>query len=120
MLAGDPDERVRVLLARRLAGLLPNLAGPDQTRLQQQTYEMLTALVADTAVRVRTVIALALKDVPQAPRTLILQLAQDHAVMVAAPIIRFSPLLTTEDLLALIAEAQSPGTAIAVAGRPGN
>ncbi len=119
MLAGDPDERVRVLLARRLAGLLPNLAGPDQTRLQQQTYEMLTALVADTAVRVRTVIALALKDVPQAPRTLILQLAQDHAVMVAAPIIRFSPLLTTEDLLALIAEAQSPGTAIAVAGRPG-
>ena len=119
MLAGDPDERVRVLLARRLAGLLPNLAGPEQTRLQQQTYETLTALVADTAVRVRTVIALALKDVPQAPRTLILQLARDHAVMVAAPIIRFSPLLTTEDLLALIAEAQSPGTAIAVAGRAG-
>ena len=117
MLASDPDERVRVLLARRLAGLLPNLAGPDQTRLQQQTYETLTALVADTAVRVRAAIADALKIMPEAPRALILRLAQDKAMMVAAPIIRFSPLLATEDLLALIADAQSATSSPWPAGR---
>jgi uncharacterized protein (DUF2336 family) len=118
-LAQDPDERVRTLLARRLAGLLPGLAGPDQARLQRQTYETLATLVADAAVRVRAVIADVLKDVPRAPRGLVLQLAQDQAVMVAAPIIRFSPLLTTEDLVGLIAAALSPGTIVAVAGRPG-
>ena len=119
MLACDPDERVRALLARRLAGLLPGLDGSDQARLQQQTYETLAGLVADTAVKVRAVIAEVLKDVPQAPRGIILQLAHDPSVMVAGPIIRFSPMLTTEDLLSLVVAAQSPGTVVAVASRPG-
>ena len=88
---------------------MPSLAGAEQARLQQETYETLTALVADAAVRVRAAVADVLKDMPQAPRALILQLAQDQAVMVSAPIIRFSPLLTTEDLLALIAEAALAG-----------
>jgi uncharacterized protein (DUF2336 family) len=118
-LSQDPDERVRILLARRLAGLVPGLAAEDQARLQRQTYETLAALVSDTAVRVRGAVADVLKEMPQAPHALILQLAQDEAVMVSAPIIRFSPLLTTDDLLRLIAEARSPGTVIAVAGRPG-
>lgn len=118
-LARDPDERVRILLARRLAGLLPGLAGEEQMRLQRETYETLTTLVADAAVRVRAAVADVLKAMPQAPHGLILQLAQDQAVMVSAPIIRFSPLLTTEDLLSLIAEARSPGAVTAVAARPG-
>ena len=118
-LARDPDERVRVLLARRLAGLLPGLSGADQARLQHQTYDILASLAADAATHVRAVIADVLKDMPQAPHELVLQLAHDPAVMVAVPIIRFSPLLTTEDLIGLIAAAQSPATVIAVAGRPG-
>ncbi|HUB15731.1 MAG TPA: DUF2336 domain-containing protein [Acetobacteraceae bacterium] len=119
ILADDPDERVRMLLARRLAGLLPDLARADQAELQRQTLETLTVLVSDAAVRVRAVIADVVKDMPEAPRALIMQLAHDPAVMVAAPIIRFSPLLSTADLLALIAAARSAGTVVAVAGRPG-
>jgi uncharacterized protein (DUF2336 family) len=115
----DPDERVRALLARRLAGLLPDVGGDEQLRLQGETYRLLTQLVADTAMRVRGAVADVLKDMPHAPRALILELAHDPAVMVSAPIIRFSPLLTSRDLLALIAAAPSPGTTIAVAGRPG-
>ena len=115
----DPDERVRILLGRRLAGLVPGLVGEEQRLLQRQTYETLTGLVADMAVRVRAAVADVLKDMPQAPRALILRLAQDQAVMVSAPIIRFSPLLTTEDLLSLIAEARSSGIVMAVAGRAG-
>lgn len=119
ILARDPDERVRTLLARRLAGLVPGLGGEEQRRLQHETYEAMVALVSDTAARVRATVAEVLKDMPQAPRTLILRLAQDPAVMVSAPIIRFSPLLTTEDLLTLIAEPRSSGTVTAVAERPG-
>jgi uncharacterized protein (DUF2336 family) len=118
-LAQDPDERVRILLARRLAGLLPGLAAEEQVQLQRQTYEMLSVLVTDAAMRVRAAVADVLKDMQQAPRALILRLAQDRAVMVSAPIIRFSPQLKTEDLLTLIAEAHSPGTVTAVAERPG-
>ena len=39
---------------------------------------------------------------PDAPRDLILRLARDAAMEVAEPVIRFSPLLTEDDLLALI------------------
>ena len=118
-LSRDPDERVRILLARRLGNLVPGLAGEEQMRLQRQTYEALTVLVSDAAVRVRAALADVLKDMPQAPRALILQLAQDQSVMVSAPIIRFSPLLTTDDLLSLIANGRSWQTVRSVAGRPG-
>ena len=116
-LAHDRDERVRLLLARKLAGLVPALAEEAQARLQRETYATLTALVADEAVRVRAAVAEILKDMPQAPHDLILTLAQDQAVMVSEPVIRFSPLLSPEDLLSLLAAAPSSATLRAVAGR---
>jgi uncharacterized protein (DUF2336 family) len=118
LLADDPDERVRVLLAKKLGGLTHGLPDAAQSRMREQALETLTRLVADEAVRVRRAIADALKDLPDAPKALILALARDTAVMVAEPVILFSPLLTSEDLMALVAAAPSSGTAIAVARRP--
>ena len=63
-LVGDPDERVRILLARKLAALAPSLSVADQAQLRRVTWETLTALVADEAVRVRATIADAVKDMP--------------------------------------------------------
>ena len=119
VLAHDPDERVRALLARKLAALVPSLAAPAQAELQQKAYATLIALVNDEAERVRGAIAEVIKHMPEAPRALVLRLACDAAVMVSEPVIRFSPLLTTEDLLALIAAAPNPATVVAVAGRAG-
>ena len=116
-LAGDPDERVRILLARKLTVLAPSLSVADQARLQRETWATLTALVADEAVRVRATIADAVKDMPTAPRELILRLANDTATLVSEPVIRLSPLLTTDDLLALLADAPTPDTELAVARR---
>jgi uncharacterized protein (DUF2336 family) len=79
---------------------------------------MLTHLVEDAAVRVRAAIADALAELPNAPRELVLRLAHDAAVPVSEPIVRFSPLLTTEDLLALLGRPPTAETAIAVARRP--
>ena len=118
LLARDPDERVRTLLAQKLAALAPSLSAGAQGRLQRETLETLTALAGDEAVRVRAAIAEAVKDLPDAPKALILRLARDHAVMVCEPIIRFSPMLTTEDLVGLVAAAPSAGTRLAVARRP--
>ncbi|MBN8890206.1 MAG: hypothetical protein BGP12_00810 [Rhodospirillales bacterium 70-18] len=117
MLARDADERVRTLLARKLAQLVPTLAHRDRDRLREQALDTLTALVEDEAVRVRGAITDVLKDMPVAPRRLILRLAQDSVLAVCEPVIRLSPLLSGEDLLALIAQAPSPATATAVARR---
>jgi uncharacterized protein (DUF2336 family) len=116
-LVHDRDERVRILLARKLAALAPGLSPVDQVRLYQQTWNTLTALVADEAVRVRAVIAEAVKELPDAPRDLVRRLAADNETMVCEPVIRLSPLLATEDLLALVAMAPSAGTMLALARR---
>jgi uncharacterized protein (DUF2336 family) len=117
-LVQDPDDRVRALLAGRLARLLPSLSTPDLGQLQDQVVQSLHRLVVDEAVRVRVAIAEVLKDLPQAPHDLVLKLARDIAVTVAEPVIRLSPLLTDEDLLALLAAPPAALTATAVARRP--
>lgn len=117
LLARDGDERVRTLLARKLAQLVPSIPPGEQARLGAHAVETLTTLVEDEAARVRGAIAEVLKDMPMAPRQLILRLARDSVVAVCEPVIRLSPLLTQDDLLALIAEAPNPTTATLVARR---
>ena len=116
-LTRDPDERVRILLARKLATLAPSLSATDQADLQHETWDILSGLVVDEAVRVRAAIAEAVKDIPDAPYELIVRLAADTALTVSEPVIRLSPLLTPEDLLALVAHAPAPGAILAVARR---
>ena len=47
---------------------------------------------------------------PDGPRDIILRLAHDPAVMVCEPVILFSPMLTQEDLVTLIASGPPPST----------
>lgn len=117
ILAHDRDERIRTLLARKLANLLPSLQTAERDRLQQHVLLVLASLVEDEAMRVRAAVADVVKEMPQAPREIILRLANDPAVPVSEPVIRLSPLLTTEDLLKLLAAA--PNTATAIACRSG-
>jgi uncharacterized protein (DUF2336 family) len=122
-LALDGDERVRALLARKLASLVPDMVGqrPDKVGSvdpNRQALDALVALAADTAVRVRAAIADVVKQMPEAPRALILQLARDTVVAVSDPVIRLSPVLTTDDLLVLLANPPSLVTAVSVARRP--
>lgn len=119
ILAGDHDEKVRLLLARKLAMLLPTLSATDQARIYKETWDTLGLLVADEAARVRAVIAEAIKSLPDAPHELVLRLAYDTEASVYEPVIRLSPLLTTEDLVTLIAKAPAAGTVRAVARRVG-
>ncbi|MDE2517612.1 MAG: DUF2336 domain-containing protein [Rhodospirillales bacterium] len=119
-LARDGDDRVRLLLGRKLAAIAPRLAAAedDPASLSARAYSTLAGLVEDEAVRVRAAIAEILRDMPDAPRALILRLAGDAAAEVAEPVIRFSPLLSADDLLALLAGARGQALAAAIARRP--
>jgi uncharacterized protein (DUF2336 family) len=118
MLAADADARVRSIIGRKLASLTPSLTDRARERVQQDAVANLTALVADAALRVRTNVAEAVRDMPDGPRDIILRLAHDPAVMVSEPVILFSPMLTQEDLVALIASTPPSTTLTAVARRP--
>lgn len=115
----DGDERVRILLARKLAQLAPSLSGTEHAQACGQMRATLAALAADAALRVRVVIADCVKAMPDAPRELILKLARDTALAVCDPVVRLSPLLTDADLLALLATPPHPAIASSVASRPG-
>jgi uncharacterized protein (DUF2336 family) len=117
LLAKDRDERVRILLARKLTALVPGLSQIEQAQLYQETWDTLNMLVADEAMRVRALIADAVKELPNAPHALIRQLAQDTELSVYEPVIRLSPLLSTGDLLALVTKPPAAGTILAVARR---
>ncbi len=119
LLAGDDDERVRALLARRIAGLAPTLPVREQELLANRTWQVLAALVHDESKRVRAAIAEAVKEMADVPRALILQLAADTEIEIAEPVVRLSPVLTEADLMGLLAGSPAQATAVAVARRPG-
>lgn len=119
ILTADSDERVRALLAAKVAHLLPGLAGPDQAKAAQHIHATLAVLMKDEALRVRAAIADAVKAMPVAPRDLILRLASDPELAVCDPVIRLSPLLTSGDLLALLATPPNPDAPQSIAARPG-
>jgi uncharacterized protein (DUF2336 family) len=118
LLQSDADQRVRAALGRKLAEAAPRLAASTSDRLRRMAQETLNSLVVDTAEEVRAAIADAVKDLPDAPRELILKLARDIALPVAEPVLRFSPLLTEADLMALVAEPPAAGALTAIARRP--
>jgi uncharacterized protein (DUF2336 family) len=119
VLASDTDARVRSILSLKLAALTPALKSEERQRVQNDAVASLTALVAEAALRVRASIAESVRDMPDGPRDIILRLAHDPAVMVCEPVILFSPMLTQEDLVMLIASGPPPTTVMAVARRPG-
>jgi uncharacterized protein (DUF2336 family) len=119
VLASDTDARVRTILSRKLAALTPSLPQDARRRVQNDAVANLTTLVAEAALRVRASIAESVRDMADGPREIILRLAHDPAVMVCEPVILFSPMLTQEDLVMLIASGPPASTVMAVANRTG-
>jgi len=119
ILASDGDAEVRATLAARLREIAPGLPRPQQDRLADLAWAALAQLATDAVEEIRAAVAQAVSDLPSAPRELILRLAWDEAISVAEPVIRLSPLLTEEDLLALVAAPPVAATLTAIARRPG-
>lgn len=117
ILAMDEDERVRALLAARIARLLCTSDIATRHDGAEHVICTLRALASDEAVRVRAAIADELAQTMSAPQDLILQLAHDVSREVSDRVIRLSPMLRDSDLLSILACAPSPNVGISVANR---
>jgi uncharacterized protein (DUF2336 family) len=119
LLVRDHDEEVRADLAAKLASLLPDLPPDRRDALREQIEQMLDTLARDEAVRVRAAVAETLKDVPHAPAALVKRLAHDIEDAVASPVLRFSALLSEEDLIELVAHHREREALSSIAARDG-
>ncbi len=119
LLARDPDAQVRAGLAEKIARLAPGLTADERDKVRHMTYEALETLARDQVPRVRQILSETLKDVADAPPEVIRRLARDAELIVCSPVLEFSPLLTDEDLLEIIASSPVQGALGAISRRAG-
>lgn len=117
LLADDADLQVRHILAQKIVSLVPHLSAADQDHARDVTLQVLAKLAADQASRVRQVVAEAIKDTAEVPGDLVLKLARDVEIRVAAPVLERSPLLSDTDLLEIIGAGPIRGALEAIARR---
>lgn len=117
LLAKDEEDEVRQDLARKICKILPDLTGDTAAALQEKTIEVLEMLAEDQAITVRAIVSEALKETLDAPRHIVIALAQDLEEIVAGPILEYSPLLSDDDLIEIIAGGVASGALPAIARR---
>ncbi|WP_343560792.1 DUF2336 domain-containing protein [Kiloniella sp. b19] len=119
LLASDKDESVRQALAEKVAKLAPELDHTSQKKAQNYLTKTLEVLIRDEATRVKAVLAEALKESSTVPAEMIQALVDDENDDVACPILKYSPLLSDEDLIAMIYRGLGSSRLSAVSGRKG-
>ncbi|MEX2615355.1 MAG: DUF2336 domain-containing protein [Alphaproteobacteria bacterium] len=117
ILARDADDDVRCVLASKISRLFPKVSAAQQDTMRRAVLDVIEVLASDEVSRVRAVVAEALKDALDVPHHLILQLANDSDLQVCLPVLECSPILTNEDLLALIKSAPVQEALCAIARR---
>ena len=117
LLATDRNTTVRHAVACKIAAIAPLLSQEQRAQVRRLTEEVLETLARDQAVRVRQVVAEALKDLTDAPPEVIGRLARDAELAVAGPILEHSPVLLDTDLLNIIAGGPIRGALAAIAQR---
>lgn len=117
LLAHDTDDEVRCELATKIGRLVPSLSAGENERLTKLAIEVLEILAQDNLPRVRAIVSQEIKLATNIPRHLVRRLAEDVEGIVSAPILEYSPLLSGQDLLEIIAGGVAEGTLTAVANR---
>jgi len=115
-LSTDTESQVREALGAKVARQLPEQLVEDDAR-NSTTIAILEHLVLDEEVRVRRIIAEALKTTDKAPLHIIQKLARDIDERVSTPILHHSPLLNDEELISIIENAATPAQLKAIAER---
>jgi len=81
------------------------------------TYEALEKLARDQAVKVRQIVAETIQEMADAPPELIRHLAEDTELVVCAPVLENSPVLTERDLIQIINLNPADGAISAISKR---
>ena len=119
VLAHDVDDEVRCELAAKIGRLVPSLSEGENERLTNLAIEVLEILAQDNLPRVRSMVSQEIKQATNVPHHLVRRLAEDVEEIVSAPVLEYSPLLSGQDLLEIIASGVSEGALTAVANRRG-
>lgn len=117
LLTKDADEVVRSQLAAKISRLAPGLSAHEVDKLRRMTYEALETLARDQATKVRQIVAETLKDMADAPPEVIRHLAEDTELVVCAPVLENSPVLTERDLIQIINLNPTEGALSAISKR---
>ena len=117
LLAEDADHQVRCELARKIGRLIPDLEDQARARLRDRMLDVMETLAADQMPQVRRILAEEIKRSHDVPHAIVRKLAEDLELIVCAPILEYSPLLSDEDLIEIVATTQVDGAVAAVARR---
>lgn len=117
ILAKDKDEDVRIVLARRLVKILPDLSQDKYSQLYAFAVQSLGMLALDEVLKIRRALAETLKDHAHTPPAVAAQLARDLEREVSEPILRFCAALSDDDLVDILKTHPANWAAEAVAGR---
>ncbi len=111
--ASAPEAKMSVTV--KMAGIYAkNNFGPRETAIVEQIFRL---LVKDTEITVRAMLAEQLKSSSELPRDIALTMARDVAEEVAIPMLRYSEVLTEEDLIVLVRETSHLSRHIAIGQR---
>jgi len=119
LLANDASVAVRERLAEKVARLLPDLSAEEAGKAREYAIQTLELLARDELTRIRAALSEALKSADNVPHHVIKQLALDVELIVSAPVLQFSPLLTDDDLREIVAASAQSGALSAIARRVG-
>ena len=117
ILARNVNDEVRCDLALKIGRIVPEATARESAKLQELTFEVLDILAKDQLPRVRQILSEELKHSDKVPKRVVKRLAKDVELVVAAPILEYSPLLSDEDLLEIITAGPVEGGLNAVARR---
>jgi uncharacterized protein (DUF2336 family) len=119
LLADDIDVDVRGVLARKIGRLFPGMLVAEKEHLRDLAVKTLEKLAADETARVRAIIADEIKSLDCVPKPIVKKLAHDVETEVASPVVEFSPLLNDDDLIEIVAAAETNAMLESVARRKG-
>jgi len=109
----NPSGEMRAQTAAKMArDFGESTLGPKERAMAEEIFRI---MVKDAEVRVREALAQNLKENPNVPHDVALNLAKD-VDRVALPVLQFSAVLSDEDLIEIV-HSQAPAKQIAIAGR---
>ena len=117
ILTSDKDDDVRCELARKIGRLVPGLDPNEASRVRDLAIEVMERLARDSLPRVRAILSEEIRASAHVPAYIVKQLAQDLELIVCAPVLEYSPLLSDEDLIEIVAGARVEGSLAAIAKR---
>ena len=119
LLSRDSNDDVRLGLAEKIGRIMPGLSPSELDKVREVTHQVLEQLAHDQAVRVRRILSETLKDIAHAPPDVIKRLARDVELVVCAPVLAHSPVLSDDDLLEIISSVPVKGALSAISTRIG-